>query len=231
MYFNVSEHIARKTTFSRSDIKKIDSFLARPNARRFTLHNVQDNTEVTERNAKLILEEYVRKQVVVKNAEYSCPVHDIFLQPVNKQEGECIDCEKRYLFEDCKSEIIYERKKAPDKITISQSSTRLVQNGKHEDPWWKDKKWILGSIILPIIFCIAPLIASHILSSTNSTISMPPLQTQTPSPTLSSPTMTATPTSSVTATNIASPTQKIELTITSEPTASIPPNPVITPSP
>ena len=204
MYFDVSEHIAHKTDFSKADIKRIDSFLAYPNLRHFELRNVQDNTDIYE-NAEAILDEYIQRGVIVKKKEYSCPVHDIFLEPVNTSEGKCIDCEKRHSFEDCESEIIYERKKAPDRVSAHEATAQLVQNETSDSQWWKDKKWLTDKTI-QIVGIISVLVAGGVVVVVNIS-----------SPTAGNPNMTTVPTSSATATITITPTSLSDSDLTLSP--------------
>lgn len=211
MYFDVSEHIAHKTDFSKADIKRIDSFLAYPNLRRFELRNVQDNTDIYE-NAEAILDEYIQRGVIVKKREYFCPIHDIFLEPVNTSEGKCIDCEKRHSFENCESEIIYERKKAPDRVPAQEATTQLVQNETSDSQWWKDKKWLTDKAIQ-----IVGIISVLVVGGVGVVVNISLLLHETPTPTAGNPTMTTVPTSSATATITITPTSLSDSDLTLPP--------------
>ena len=240
MYFKESDRIANREKLPRSDIEKVDRFLAREHLRRFKLHDVWDKADIRE-NAQPILDEFIKLRVVKQDKRYFCPEDDNVLLPTRcerfTQKVHCIECEKTYPIHKLDNETIYERKKEPIRWSNSKDNNPSVQPEGSETLRRKVAKWILDRIAAPTLVQILVGISTTIIIGgigghlfNNNFLSQEP--TQTPIPTLSRPTMTiqATPTSSVTATSIVSPTQRSELIITSEPTASIPPNPVITPS-
>lgn len=239
MYFKESDRIANREKLPRSDIEKVDRFLAREHLKCFKLHDVWDKADIRE-NAQPILDEFIKLRVVKQDKRYFCPEDDNVLLPTRcerfTRKVHCIECEKTYPIHKLDNETIYERKKEPIRWSNSKDNNSSVQPKERGPLRWEVAKWILDRIAAPTLVQILVGISTTIIIGgigghlfNNYFLSQEP--TQTPTPTLSSPTMTATPTSSVKATNIASPTQRPELIITSEPMASIPPNSVITPSP
>jgi hypothetical protein len=67
MYFNASERIARKSNFSRTQVEKVDEFLAGPYVKRFELHQLQEKTYLGD-DVSSLLEEYVRERVLKKDS-------------------------------------------------------------------------------------------------------------------------------------------------------------------
>ena len=149
MYFKESDLIANREKLPRSDIEKVDRFLARKHLRRFKLHDVWDKADIRE-NAQPILDEFIKLRVVKQDKRYFCPEDDNVLLPTRcerfTRKVHCIECEKTYPIHKLDNEAIYERKKEPIRWSNSKDNNSSVRPKKHESPWRKFTKWILDRI-------------------------------------------------------------------------------------
>lgn len=151
MYFDASERIAHKTNYSRSQIEKIDDFLAGQDVKRFELRQLQEKTEIYT-DVLPILEAYVRARVLTKKTTYLCPEHLVGLEPVNRNEGRCIDCDRVYPFEDCPQKILYERGRKPDRQKIHEVATSQAETVTV--PWWRDARFVIGILVAVVVALI-----------------------------------------------------------------------------
>src|SRR5690606_9305391 len=142
-YFNVSERIALKTTLSRSQIEKVDDFLAGMYVNRFELRQVREKTGLND-NIPEILEEYVKSRVLKKEVVNVCPIHEIVLDRINHNEGFCIECDHLHAYEDCPKRTLYERKRKPDRQKTHSEVTHQTEGVPV--PWRKDSRFVIASI-------------------------------------------------------------------------------------
>lgn len=205
MYFDASEHIALNTNYPRSAVEKIDKFLARPDVEKFDLSQLRQKTQVRD-DAEWLLEEYIQRGVVEKYVVYLCPNHDISLEPVNQREGRCEDCDELHAFEDCDSRWLYKKIQEPDRVYSESTGNAVPPLPPEKDtPWYRDGRFIIASVMVPIIIVLIATFGDGVFRVINPTLSTP-TATATSTPT-QTPLSTATPTPLPTATSTSANTQ------------------------
>lgn len=150
MHFEESERIARTEQFPRSDIEKIDCFLAGEQRSRPKLHDVMDKTGVTE-DTEAILNEYVKLKVIKAVDRFVCPEHrdeelKLGRSLLVTRKGYCNRCKRAYPLEGLKAETIYQRTKKPYSWSDEQDRPSTHPEQPREIPFLKDRKLYIGVI-------------------------------------------------------------------------------------
>ena len=155
MYFKESEPIANEGTYPRSEIKKVDRFLARRNVSQFKLHDVNNLTDIQD-NVQRIVDEYVRAHVLKVKRRYFCPEHEEVVLKLTRsivitQKGYCHRCNKTHSLKGLDVETIYQRIKEPLRWSDSRNTTVANHVETPEQPLLGDKKWIIERVIQIVI--------------------------------------------------------------------------------
>lgn len=201
MYFKKSENIARNALDNRyaiDDVQKLDKYLARRNLNLFSLFDVKSNTGLGS-HAELILKQYVKEGILREpEARYLCPVHNIALEQMNSETGNCLDCDCSYTLAVCVREMVYKRLQNPRKWSDAHSDTSIPPPTVGKTALLKDRRLHIGVIQALIVAGLGATVALYIhfnpIESTGAMLSEIP-DTIAPSATLQTE-PTSTPTQS-----------------------------------
>lgn len=93
-----------------------------------------------------------------KNIVYLCPKHHVNLETISRREGKCHDCQTVYPFEDCAAKLFYERTRKPDRNILLSETDGTPRSLPDDGPWWKDRRFIVGTVAVPVILALLGLV-------------------------------------------------------------------------
>ena len=169
MYFKESDRIANKEQFPRSDIKKIDEFLAQEYSTQIKLHDISDCTSI-QYNLQAIVDEYVSFKVLKPRRKYFCPEHEhTGLKLVGRikarQKAFCYTCNKTYDLDELDFETIYIRVRQPLKWSDDNCTSVAEKSGKPQRPFWTQLQWLVEKLVIPVIIAIIATIVAIALNN------------------------------------------------------------------